>query len=432
MKIVSNTKIRNRAFGLFAALNLLLVVFCASSAQAQSCPSGELAYVVRDTNGKIIDPSKLDAPDFIEESVIKFTYAEADEKREGRWALGDAVRTAREKKQGNLDRETGNFYALHQWSNDGCNFKEPVIYKLTLGDKTMNLVFRFAAGQSGWGEVLLVDSLPFQQGTFEIGLPEKTDYYAPTNWRKTSDTAEKPAPIAAHHIRGRVVNAVTKKPIANAVVMFRTIPIYYGIHDDQNKSKVTTDAKGRFALENLRGDYFENITKAAVFVEHADFAVGTYAYLFEKDENVRDKKKALVSGKNTKLESQADLTIELTPLVTVSGRVVDTATGANLPDAENLPKNFMVATEYGEGGYINGSLDIPRGKADVRPQPDGTFTLKTAPGKNMFRASGKLGAKQYYLVGYKQEVEVGETGLKDLILKIERDPAEVKKAIRIN
>ena len=87
-----------RKFNLFfpAVMSLLALVVLISSTQAQYCPSSQLNYIVRDANGKIINPVKLDAPDFIEEDVMEVSYAEAEKKREGRWAPGDAVKAARE------------------------------------------------------------------------------------------------------------------------------------------------------------------------------------------------------------------------------------------------------------------------------------------------------------------------------------------------
>ena len=409
-------------FGLFLLAGSVVPAF------AQYCPSSQLIYIVRDENGKIINPAKLDAPDFIEENVMAIDYAEAEKDGQSYWGVGEVVKKARAQKSNNRDKETGTLFTLHQFSGGACNFTEPVIYKLTLGDKTMNLVFRFAAPKNDYGENYLVDSLPFAQGTYEIDLPEKSDYYSPANWRKTSDKAEKPAPIAAHHIRGRVINAVTKQPIENAVVLFDTIPIYYGKHDKQNKSKVKTNADGRFALENLRGDYFEQITQAAVFAEHPDFAVGTFAYLFQKDENYRiGEAKALVPGKNARLESRDDLTIELVPLVTVTGRIVDATTGDSPPETANLPEKFYITAKYGKGGYLGGNLNIPQGETTIRPQPDGSFTFKTAPGKVEFYGSGKIGEKGYRLIESQTKMEIGANGLTNLILKFKRDPWEVKK-----
>ena len=83
-----------RKFNLFfpAVMSLLALVVSISSAQAQYCPSSQLNYIVRDASGKIINPAKLDAPDFIEEDVMEVSYAEAEKKREGRRTLGEAVK----------------------------------------------------------------------------------------------------------------------------------------------------------------------------------------------------------------------------------------------------------------------------------------------------------------------------------------------------
>ena len=421
MNIASITIIGKRFFAFFVTLYVLLI-FCSLAAYAQYCPGSEMAYVVRDPAGKIINPATLNAPDFIEESTISFSYAEAEKEREGYWRMGEAVKSARKNKQGNLDKETGVFYALRETANGACSFSKPIIFKLTLGAETMNLVFRFAAPKNDSGEVYIVDSLPFQQGTFEIDLPEKSDYYAPSAWRKTSDEAEKPAPIAKKHIRGRVINALTKKPIESAVVYFKSIPGFI-----ENKSTIKTNADGRFALENLRGDTFEKIIVAAVFVEHADFVVGTHAYLFQKDEDQKDANKALVSGKNQRLASQDDLTIELTPLVTVSGRVVEAESSKPFPSSEEIAEKFTISVKYGESGYLGGNFRFPQSDFQIHPQPDGSFTFKTAPGKNEIAVWGKHDGKNYVLAGSDRKFDVPAAGLNGLILKYERDPSEVKK-----
>ncbi|MDQ4123352.1 MAG: tetratricopeptide repeat protein [Acidobacteriota bacterium] len=402
----------------------LIVLFATGliTASAQYCPSSQLNYIVRDESGKIINPAKLDAPDFIEEEVTEISYAEAEKKREGFWALGEAVKRAREQKQGGLDKETGSLFVLHKLSG-ACSFTKSVSYRLTLGNKTMNLVFRFVPPKNDYGEVFLVDSPPFAQGTFEIELPEKSDYYAPSLWRKTSDAAEPPAKIAIHHIRGRIIDAVTKKPIAGAFVQFQTSPPFYGKYSRERKAKseMKTEADGRFAFERLRGDLLNSTSVAAVFVEHPDFAAGKYAEVFMLTDEQR--RKSLAGTPDVSFQSRDDLIIELTPLVTVSGRIVDAKNGG-FAGAENI----NIIAEYGKGGYLGGNLDIPRGKTEIRPQPNGTFTLRTAPGENRIYGYGKVGGKGYVVSEPNSKtVNVAAGGKKDLLLKVERDPFEISR-----
>lgn len=416
-----------RKFNLFfpALMSLLALVVSISSAQAQYCPSSQLNYIVRDANGKIINPAKLDAPDFIEEDVMEVSYAEAEKKRENRWALGDAVKAARELKQGGLDRETGSLFVLHE-SSGGCNFTKPVTLRFTLGKKTMNLVFRFAAPKRDYDSaVFLVDSLPFEQGTFEIDLPQKSDYYSPALWRKTSDAVEAPAKIAVHHIRGRVLDAATKKPVAGAVVQFQTSPPYYGKYsrERQAKSETKTDADGRFVFERLRGDMLDRTSIAAVFVEHPDFAAGKYAEVFAQTQE--QWQKAIAGTPVVNFQSRDDLAVELTPLVIVSGRIVDAKTGGSFAGAENL----TISAEYGKGGYVGGNLNIPRGETKASPQPNGAFAFRTAPGENRIHGSGKIGGKGYVLVSPNSTTNIGADGLKDLVLKVERDSFEVGREV---
>lgn len=412
-------------FNLFISfvMSLLILVSAISTVSAQYCPSSQLNYVVRDASGKIINPAKLDAPDFIEEETQEVAYAEAEKKREGFWALGEAVKSAREQKQGGLDRETGSLFVLHQ-SSAGCNFKNPVTYRLALGKNTMNLVFRFESAKRDYDSaVFLVDSPPFAQGTFEIELPQKSGYYAPALWRKTSDAAEAPAKISAHHIRGRVLDAVTKKPVAGATIHFQTSPPFYGKYAGglrKTISETKTDVDGRFVFKRLRGDLLDSASVAAIFAAHPDFAAGKYAEVFAQTDEQR-KKAAAGDPSVARFQSKDELTIEMTPLVTISGRVVDGKTGGNLAGAENL----NIVAEYGKGGYVRGNLDIPRGSAETHPQPDGAFAFRTAPGENRIQGYGKIGEKSYILAG--APTSVGANGVKDLILKAERDPFEIRR-----
>lgn len=399
----------------------LLLVISATTAKGQYCRGSSLLYIVRDAKGRIINPAKLDAPAFIEENVRAISYAEAEKQREGYWAEGEAVKEARKQRFAALDKETGSLFALHESSGGACAFTKPMTYRLSSGGKTMNLIFRFNKPKFA-DQVYLVDSLPFQQGTYEIDMDDKAANVAAANWRKTSDTAEEPGKIAAYHIRGRVIDAITKKPIVNAVVRFRTAPPFYGIHSGVRKerSETITDAKGRFAFERLRGDLLDQSSIAAVFIEHPDYMVNKYAEVFQQ---TNEQWRQAIAGKPVvSFKSPEDLTVELVPLVTVSGRMVDAATGNSFPASEDFAKNFRLTAEYGEGGYLGGNLDIPRGRIEVRPSPDGSFRFKTAPGKNKFSVSGKINGRAYYLVGYSQQILIDEAGLKDLVLKIQLDP----------
>ncbi len=60
---------------------LLLILILAGftmAASGQYCPGSQLAYIVRDSNGKIIDPTSLDAPEFINEWTTAISYADID------------------------------------------------------------------------------------------------------------------------------------------------------------------------------------------------------------------------------------------------------------------------------------------------------------------------------------------------------------------
>lgn len=171
------------AFGLFLLAGSIVPV------HAQYCRGSELFYIVRDAKGKIINPTKLGLPAFTEKNVIEISYAEAEKEREGYWVAGETIKEVRKQKFAGLEKETGSLFALNEDTGGACSFSKPVIFKLTLGKKTMSLIFRFAAPRNDAPEVYLVDSMSFQQGAFEIDLPEKSGNYAAKNWRKTSKSA---------------------------------------------------------------------------------------------------------------------------------------------------------------------------------------------------------------------------------------------------
>jgi hypothetical protein len=127
---------------LIAATTLCLLQ---ANASAQICAGSSLRYVVRDGQGKVIDPTGL------YESKARVG---TDELKEAQKVIkGITVASIK------VLRASGM-----------CNFREPVRVALKLKGKEMNLVFlmpRFGEYES---RSFLVDSLPFRPGTFEIDL----------------------------------------------------------------------------------------------------------------------------------------------------------------------------------------------------------------------------------------------------------------------
>ena len=116
-----------------------------ASANAQICPGSNLRYVVRDEMGKVIDPTG------VYETKAQSQIDELkDAQKVVKGATGNSVRV------------------IHA---DGmCNFREPVKVTLKLKGKEMNLIFLMPKFGEYESRSFVVDSLPFQPGTFEIDL----------------------------------------------------------------------------------------------------------------------------------------------------------------------------------------------------------------------------------------------------------------------
>jgi hypothetical protein len=378
---------------LFAAAILVgLVNLTPQIARAQICASSNLTYVVRDAKGVIIDPRGAN-----------FRYAlEGWEPTKQR-----LIRVEVPQQLSGLEKAVG----LQTWGQ--CSFQHPVTLKLTLEDKSMNLIFR-ASPLGGYRSAnYLVDSLPFQQGTFEIDLPMPPDasgqFYAASGWKKTSSDAEAVLPPTLMFIRGRVVDAVTKNPVAGArVSLIGLMPT-----ELKDRGKAQTNRDGAFAMEGLRSDYMAHVYQAALTVEHPDFG-SRYILIFNGDKRSAPDAKPVFT-------STDQVVVELVPMATVSGRLIDAATG-NVPTELD---QVVLTFRYRESGYLGGNIQFPDGEVKVKPNADGTFTAKAVMGKNRILAeetwhAGGCG-KCYYMGDFdddRLEIDVPKTGQSGLVLKL--------------
>jgi hypothetical protein len=396
---------------LLAVLAGLAFTFAARRAEAQSCRPSQLFYVVRDERGRVMDPAGLQAPNFIEDMIGVVKTA-----RDSTGSMAVEIGLDKEKTRSLLLQKFGSekVRALYE-VRGSCRFSETINFKLTLHQKNMNLILKVR----GAGD-FLVDSLPFQQGTFQIDLsnPPGRGFFPATMWRKVSDKAEAPTPIPVRSVTGYVRDAVTKKPIAGAEVVLDTAPRFY--QEDETKWKTVTDARGRFEIENLRGDWLSRIYAAALVVKHADYPTH-YSPLFTTE-----------SGEKTgELPRVEDRVIELAPFVTVSGRVIDEATGQVPAEAGRIG----IMLTYRGGGDIGHEIEVPEGVATVQVRADGTFTVRTLPGYNTVQGSENYSrsdgcGKCYELATgpNPMRVAVPQQGLSDLIIKVREDKSSQKKA----
>ncbi len=127
---------------LFLATGLFLLP---PNASAQICAGSSLRYVVRDEQGKVIDPTGI----YEAKSELKIDELK-DAQKVVKGVEGNTARVVR--------------------ARGMCNFREPVQMALKLNSKVMNLTFLMPRLGEYDSRSFLVDSIPFRAGTFSIDL----------------------------------------------------------------------------------------------------------------------------------------------------------------------------------------------------------------------------------------------------------------------
>ncbi len=381
------------------ALAFLVIAFGPQIARAQICRGSNLIYIVRDAKGVAIDARRED----LRYRLSAGWSTSREDLMAGRTEAPPAVSDL-----------SGKIVGLETFGM--CSFKGPVKLNLTFQGKSMNLTF-LTAPLGGYNSAYyLVDSLPFQQGTFEIDLPvggKMANYFAPAGWKKISDTAEAVAEPTYESVRGRVVNALTKTPVANAQVkLIGLIPAKLA---EQSQGK--TDRNGSFEFKGLRSDLMAGAYQVATVAEHPDFA-DNYLLIYDKRSQSREGE-----AKPADFKSTEGIVLELVPLVTVTGRVVDQATGGVPADLDRLSVTFR----YRKSGYLGGNISVPAGEVTTRIKPDGTFTLKTAVGQNRISSvepwqNGGCGKCYSLADAIEIEVEIPSQGKSDVVVKLRSNP----------
>lgn len=367
------TNTRN-LFGL--AFVVLLITIAPQIARAQPrCGGSRLTYVLRDERGKVMDANV----DGLWTSFIATDWNFA----EGESSVPPDLR----KLSGKLNVMSARKY---------CVFDEPVKIQMTMSGKSMNLIFH---PDNKDERAFIVDSLPFQQGTFEINLPASSGspgFFPPQGWKKISNSAEAIAPYAIASISGRIIDSISGKPVAGARVYLNSRPYY--------QAASWTDGKGDFNLTHIRTLKLDKMTGVSVVALHADYEKG-YTVIVDSE-----------TGKP--FQSVSDVTVKLAPLVSVSGRIVDETSGATPPGLDKLRLTFK---KGGEKYLWGDAMTDAERKAVINP--DGMFTAKTAAGKNKLSLYDDADPwKGYELaVDYGlQYIEVDKAGTSDLVLKVRK------------
>lgn len=150
----------------------LLMLCCSQIVRAQICGPAQLRYIVRDSKGKIIDASALKPSDFIGEQAKywKREVATIDFTEAGQ--TGKPVEVKSLSYVGGADCRLG----LDEVT-------------LKMGGQMMHLIFKRSLstyGGPGPG-YQVIDSLPFQQGTFTLEATSDKNVPA-SKWKKVSST----------------------------------------------------------------------------------------------------------------------------------------------------------------------------------------------------------------------------------------------------
>lgn len=391
-----------------------LIFLAPQVARAQTCLGSQLTYFVRDEKGKPMDEVSRDLwydPNNGASSVFKWEF---------RW---EDLSKAHDDQKIPLPQSISQSKArLAVFGTTGmCSFSAPVKLQLKLKGEIMTLVFNAARAHDQW---YTIDSLPFQPGAFQMDLPlinpRSEKFYPAANWKKIGAEAEQTnarwekvrteteylAGLTLMFIRGHVFDALTKKPVAGADVhLIGGMPTKL-----KEAGAAKTDSQGWFEMKGLRSDYMAAAYQAALVAEHPNFA-SSYVLIFDKS------KKPSESSETTEPEfkSIADATVELVPLTTVSGRAIDETTGGVPGDLDKLE----ITIRYRKEGYLGGNILVPAGEVKTKLNPDGTFTVRTAVGKNSISAIGG----SYYFGDWGDssfEIDVPKEGRSDLVLKLKR------------
>jgi hypothetical protein len=163
-------------------------------------------------------------------------------------------------------------------------------------------------------------------------------------------------------VRGRVVSAIDARPVAGASMRLRAFP-----GDDVSAmiAPTTTNADGTFEWKGVPYSLL-------LFTEarHADYAMG-YAPILPQN------KRAGTSQE----PAQDPVTVQVRPLATISGRIVDVQTNAP-------PITPIGITGVYEEGFNDGRIAVGRGVISARMNANGTFTIRAPIGWNHFMVRG--------------------------------------------
>ena len=145
------------------AFAAILIAVLPQTTHAQICAGSHLIYVVRDHKGAIVDAAIKD---------LKFDANNGSEFEKWGVSHWEYVSTNIQMPE-NIAKLRGKLAVLG--TEGTCIFKKPVKLQLSLNSRTMNLTFLMPRLGEHASRDFVVDSLPFDQGSFEIELPANAD-----------------------------------------------------------------------------------------------------------------------------------------------------------------------------------------------------------------------------------------------------------------
>jgi hypothetical protein len=151
---------------------------------AQYCSPAIVCYIVRDESGNLLGEAELKSlreqlPDSINDARVSTSVVSFAEDNETYYWSED------------VDWKKGRMVPAMEFSNFGeCKMYLTEV-TLTYKNKTMRLIFDTEYSRSGGYHRQAIDSLPFQEGTFQLdlrGWPERSDKLVPASrWKKVGD-----------------------------------------------------------------------------------------------------------------------------------------------------------------------------------------------------------------------------------------------------
>ncbi len=162
---------------------LLLLLLLPNSGSLQSCNPASVSYMIRDEQGRVLSESEINSfeeqlPKQIGDATVYATKVSlADDGRSYYWPES-------------VDFEKGKKQAALGFANAGTCTMHFTEVTLKYHEKKMRLVFNIDISRTQPDRRMVVDSLPFQEGTFVLDMSARgkdTELIVPAQWWKKLD-----------------------------------------------------------------------------------------------------------------------------------------------------------------------------------------------------------------------------------------------------